>query len=98
MFDSDLEDYIKKIIREFEQDSRNCRLDNVIDPPLLQWRDLNSRKTNGERKISFCQGYLSGVLQLTMEAFYVAQNIEVFSRSANELMYSLRTHVIGTHV
>ena len=53
MLDSDLEDYVKKIISEFDQDSRSCRFDNVIDPPVFPMERSEQSRTHWRKKDFF---------------------------------------------
>ena len=50
MLDSDVEDYVKKIIREFVQDSRSCRFDNVIEPPVFPMERSEQSRTHWRKK------------------------------------------------
>lgn len=51
--DSDVEDYVKKIIREFDQDSRSCRFDNVIEPPVFPMERSEQARTHWKKKDFF---------------------------------------------
>ena len=54
MLDCDVEKYVNSILKEFDQDCRACRFDNVIEPPVCPVERSQHVQSHGQwRKKDF---------------------------------------------